>query len=197
MFLSIVKKQTDAEGKNCTRSLEGPCIEKLPAMRMVTMRRRVRVVSIGSIPWRKAKAVAARCGCSAQGAAAGAVRNYQTESVVGSRWPHGPKRRPWLPNSAYSETEWTNYRTCPLANRRESWPPGGVSRTGFSRLWHAPRKTHTGDADHRRTKKLRAVQLHPGHTRSESTVSYLRIAVNDAVERAGQTEVNRLSGARA
>ncbi|MEX4002050.1 tyrosine-type recombinase/integrase [Paraburkholderia sp. EG285A] len=42
---------------------------------------------------------------------------------------------------------------------------------------------------YRRTKNLRAVQLLLGHTRLESTVRYLGIEVDDALEMAEQTEV--------
>jgi hypothetical protein len=40
-----------------------------------------------------------------------------------------------------------------------------------------------------RTRKLRAVQLLLGHTKMESTVRYLGIEVDDALEMAEQTEV--------
>jgi site-specific recombinase XerD len=42
---------------------------------------------------------------------------------------------------------------------------------------------------YRRTKNLRAVQLLLGHTKVESTVRYLGIEVDDALEMAEQTEV--------
>jgi integrase len=42
---------------------------------------------------------------------------------------------------------------------------------------------------YRRTKNLRAVQLHLGHTKLESTVRYLGIEVDDALEIAVETEV--------
>jgi integrase len=42
---------------------------------------------------------------------------------------------------------------------------------------------------YRRTKNLRAVQLLLGHTRVESTVRYLGIEVDDALEIAEQTDV--------
>jgi site-specific recombinase XerC len=42
---------------------------------------------------------------------------------------------------------------------------------------------------HRRTKNLRAVQLLLGHTKLASTVRYLGIEVNDALEMAEQTDV--------
>jgi integrase len=41
---------------------------------------------------------------------------------------------------------------------------------------------------YRRTKNLRAVQLLLGHTKLESTVRYLGIEVDDALEMAEQTE---------
>ncbi len=42
---------------------------------------------------------------------------------------------------------------------------------------------------YRRTKNLRAVQLLLGHTKLESTVRYLGIEIDDALEIAEQTEV--------
>ena len=42
---------------------------------------------------------------------------------------------------------------------------------------------------YRRTKNLRAVQLLLGHSKLESTVRYLGIEVDDALELAEQTEV--------
>lgn len=42
---------------------------------------------------------------------------------------------------------------------------------------------------YRRTKNMRAVQLLLGHTKLESTVRYLGIEVDDALEMAEQTEV--------
>jgi integrase len=42
---------------------------------------------------------------------------------------------------------------------------------------------------YRRTKNLRAVQILLGHSKLESTVRYLGIEVNDALEMAEQTEV--------
>ncbi|WP_449768893.1 hypothetical protein [Halomonas qinghailakensis] len=47
---------------------------------------------------------------------------------------------------------------------------------------------------YRRTKNLRAVQLLLGHTKLESTVRYLGIEVDDALEMAEQTEVTAYPG---
>lgn len=53
---------------------------------------------------------------------------------------------------------------------------------------HSMRRTKAS-LIHRRTKNLRAVQLLLGHTKLESTVRYLGIEVDDALEIAEQTEV--------
>jgi len=53
---------------------------------------------------------------------------------------------------------------------------------------HSLRRTKASSI-YRRTKNLRAVQLLLGHTKLESTVRYLGIEVDDALEMAEQTEV--------
>jgi integrase len=53
---------------------------------------------------------------------------------------------------------------------------------------HSMRRTKASLV-YRRTKNLRAVQLLLGHTKLESTVRYLGIEVDDALELAEQTEV--------
>jgi integrase len=53
---------------------------------------------------------------------------------------------------------------------------------------HSMRRTKAS-LIYRRTKNLRAVQLLLGHTKLESTVRYLGIEVNDALEMAEQTEI--------
>src|SRR5882724_668163 len=52
-----------------------------------------------------------------------------------------------------------------------------------------PEGVHVAYPLYRRTKNLRAVQLLLGHTKLESTVRYLGIEVDDALEIAEQTEV--------
>jgi integrase len=69
----------------------------------------------------------------------------------------------------------------------DSW----VRQLGLDR---ASYETHTlrrtkATLIYRRTKNLRAVQLLLGHSKLESTVRYLGIEVNDALEMAEQTEV--------
>jgi integrase len=53
---------------------------------------------------------------------------------------------------------------------------------------HSMRRTKVS-LIYKRTKNLRAVQLLLGHTKLESTVRYLGIEVDDALEMAEQTEV--------
>ena len=53
---------------------------------------------------------------------------------------------------------------------------------------HSMRRTKAS-LIYRRTKNLRAVPLLLGHTKLESTVRYLGIEVDDALEMAEQTEV--------
>ncbi len=63
--------------------------------------------------------------------------------------------------------------------------------TGISRIeygTHSLRRTKA-TLIYKRTKDLRAVQLLLGHTKLESTVRYLGIEVDDALEMAEQTEV--------
>ncbi len=62
----------------------------------------------------------------------------------------------------------------------------GLDPTGYGT--HSIRRTKP-TLIYRRTKNLRAVQLLLGHTKLESTVRYLGIEVDDALEMAEQTEV--------
>ena len=61
----------------------------------------------------------------------------------------------------------------------------GLDPTGFGT--HSMRRTKA-TLIYRRTKNLRAVQLLLGHTKLESTVRYLGIEVDDALEMADQTD---------
>jgi integrase len=62
----------------------------------------------------------------------------------------------------------------------------GLGASGYGT--HSIRRTKP-TAIYRRTRNLRAVQLLLGHTKLESTVRYLGIEVDDALEIAEQTEV--------
>lgn len=53
---------------------------------------------------------------------------------------------------------------------------------------HSIRKTKA-TLFYRRTKNLRAVQLLPGHSKLASTVRYLGVEVDDALEISEQTEI--------
>ena len=69
----------------------------------------------------------------------------------------------------------------------ESWVAGiGLDSTAYGT--HSLRRTKAS-LFYRRTKNIRAVQLLLGHAKLESTVRYLGIEVDDALEIAEQTEV--------
>ena len=69
----------------------------------------------------------------------------------------------------------------------EAWVASiGLDPTAYGT--HSLRRTKAS-LIYRRTKNLRAVQLLLGHTKLESTVRYLSIEVDDALEIAEQTEV--------
>jgi len=81
----------------------------------------------------------------------------------------------------------THLSTRQYARIVDSW----VSQLGLDKAsygTHTLRRTKA-TLIYRRTKNLRAVQLLLGHTKLESTVRYLGIEVNDALEMAEQTEV--------
>ena len=62
----------------------------------------------------------------------------------------------------------------------------GLDPAGYGT--HSMRRTKAS-LIYRRTKNLRAVQLLLGHSKLESTVRYLGIEVDDALELAEQTDV--------
>lgn len=71
----------------------------------------------------------------------------------------------------------------------ESWVTDiGLDRNSYGT--HSMRRTKAS-LIYRRTKNLRAVQILLGHTKLESTVRYLGIEVEDALEMAEQTEAKR------
>jgi len=63
----------------------------------------------------------------------------------------------------------------------------GLDPVGYGT--HSVRRTKASLVYRRRTKNLRAVQLLLGHSKLESTVRYLGIEVDDALELAEQTDV--------
>ena len=69
----------------------------------------------------------------------------------------------------------------------DSW----VEQPGLDRVDYGTRTLRRTKATliYRRTKNLRAVQLLLGHSKLESTVRYLGLEVNDALEMAEQTDV--------
>jgi len=83
-------------------------------------------------------------------------------------------------------------RPCHLSTRQysrlvKSWVAMiGLDPAGYGT--HSMRRTKAS-LIYRRTKNLRAVQILLGHTKLESTVRYLGIEVDDALEIAEQTEI--------
>ena len=79
---------------------------------------------------------------------------------------------------------------CPRANTHGSWTLGYEKLVWIPAGYgtHSMRRTQAS-LIYRRTKNLRAVQLLLGHSKLESTVRYLGIEVDDALEMAEQTEV--------
>jgi len=86
-----------------------------------------------------------------------------------------------------SEDSLTHLSTRQYARIVDSWVRQlGLDKASYGT--HTLRRTKA-TLIYRRTKNLRAVQLLLGHTKLESTVRYLGIEVNDALEMAEQTEV--------
>ena len=78
-------------------------------------------------------------------------------------------------------------RTRQYARILDSWIEEiGLDPTAYGT--HTMRRTKAS-LIYRRTKNIRAVQLLLGHTKLESTVRYLGIEVEDALELSEQTEI--------
>ena len=102
----------------------------------------------------------------------------------------------WIEHAGLSSQDYlfkSRFRSSPHISTRqyariiENW----VSEIGLDPAeygTHYMRRTKAS-LIYRRTKNLRAVQLLLGHTKLESTVRYLGIEVDDALEIAEQTEV--------
>lgn len=75
-------------------------------------------------------------------------------------------------------------------NRHTPWNKGKLIDSLDPAVYgtHTMRRTKA-TLIYRRTKNLRAVQLLLGHTKLESTVRYLGIEVDDALEISEQTEI--------
>ncbi|MBJ2318687.1 MULTISPECIES: tyrosine-type recombinase/integrase [unclassified Pseudomonas] len=109
----------------------------------------------------------------------------QTRSALGA-WIHWAQLRSedYLFPSRLHTSDHLSTRQYALIDK------GWVNAVGIGQpcMAHTMRRTKAS-LIYRRTKNLRAVQLLLGHTTLESTVRYLGIEVNDALEMAEQTEV--------
>lgn len=74
---------------------------------------------------------------------------------------------------------------CQSKNRN----PEQASNSGFGSLLAAMMRRTKATLIYKRTKNLRAIQLLLGHSKLESTVRYLGIEVDDALEISEQTEI--------
>jgi len=130
-------------------------------------------------PWNKA---------AAENPTSGTVRNYRADagglSEPGSVMQGLTSESSLFPSRLHGSA---HLSTRQYARIVDSWVRQlGLDKASYGT--HTLRRTKA-TLIYRRTKNLRAVQLLLGHTKLESTVRYLGIEVNDALEMAEQTEV--------
>ena len=94
------------------------------------------------------------------------------------------KRRLFFPRRVHESPHLGTWQYARILN-------GWIEEIGLDSTAHG---THTirrtkASLIYRRTKNIRAVHLLPGHTKLESTVRYLGIEVEDALELSEQTEI--------
>ena len=103
--------------------------------------------------------------------------------------PPGLRRQNWSRNTVYFRAASRNRPT----SQRDNTPGSSISGSLLgldSNVYgtHTMRRTKA-TLIYKRTKNLRAVQLLLGHSKLESTVRYLGIEVDDALEISKQTEI--------
>jgi hypothetical protein len=130
------------------------------------------------------------------------VRAHNEFAASLPRWTHGERDR-WLMGFAIGVCRKVKQLQDAVTTKQRGWGLVPVTRQ-YAHIvdsWveeigldpanygtHSMRRTKAS-LIYRRTKNLRAVQLLLGHTKLESTVRYLGIEVDDALELAEQTEV--------
>ncbi|KPK10526.1 MAG: integrase [Acidithiobacillales bacterium SG8_45] len=110
----------------------------------------------------------------------------QTQDALRA-WIEKAGLRPGDPLFPSRQNKATHLSTRQYARIVRIWVEG-IGLNGEAYGTHSLRRTKAS-LIYRRTKNLRAVQLLLGHTKLESTVRYLGIEVDDALEVAEQTEV--------
>jgi len=130
---------------------------------------------------------AARHGYAAQDAPASAVRDYRADSASVAAWfdkAHLALGQYLFPSRVAKSPHLSTRQYARIVAR---WVESiGLDASAYGT--HTMRRTKA-TLIYRRTKNLRAVELLLGHTKLESTVLYLGIEVDDALEIAEQAEV--------
>lgn len=105
--------------------------------------------------------------------------------------------KPWMPRAQLRSENFLFPNRLSSSDHLSTWQYARIVKTWATSISLDPSAygTYTlrrtkASLIYRRTKNLRAVQLLLGHTKFESTVRYLGIEVNDALEMAEQTEVS-------
>src|SRR5205807_8298513 len=117
----------------------------------------------------------------------GAVRSHRANTRILAAWLRSSCRRPedyLFPSRLHASPHLSTRQYARIVR-------GWVREIGLNPAaygTHTLRRTKAS-LIYRRTKNLRAVQLLLGHSKLESTVRYLGIEVDDALEMAEQTEV--------
>ena len=110
----------------------------------------------------------------------------QFTAIIGIDWAD-KKHDVCVHRGTFSQAGCTDRSICRLGSMRESWVAGiGLDPASYGT--HSLRRTKA-TLIYRRTKNLRAVQLLLGHAKLDSTVRYLGIEIDDALEMSEQIDV--------
>jgi hypothetical protein len=164
-----------------------------PRTRIVQPRHRQQAARVRSGRASRPRCHARQSGCAAgdchakEDSAPGPVRDHQANTGRGRRLDHGgPSEAGAVPVSEPCCGVASSFDPAVFPDRRVLGGSIGLDPAAYGT--HSLRRTKP-TLIYRRTRNLRAVQLLLGHSKLESTVRYLGIEVDDALEIAEQTEV--------